>query len=385
MFTGLSALWFSVIGLLWAGYFFLEGFDFGVGIVSPVVSRDDTDRRLCLNAIGPVWDGNEVWLLVAGGATFAAFPLWYGALFSGAYLALFLVLLALIVRNVSFEFRHRIDSPRWRRTWDVANFVGSLVAALVWGVAFTSFAHGLPLSKAGYTGGLLGLLHPLALLGGLAAVALFAFHGSVFLALKTTGEIRLRARRVASVAGPAALALLGGTVAWVAAAGRPWSGVGGALPGTVPLAGALVAVLLLAAALLAIERGREGLTFVATGTAVLLTVGAVWAFMYPMAIPASSGSVVPGVPGVPIALAASRPYTLTVMTIVAAIFTPFVLLYQGWTYWIFRRRLTRPLSAPGLGAPALAPQGGPVDGDRPAPPRPSASPPAPAEPIPARR
>ena len=147
MFTGLSALWFALIGLLWAGYFFLEGFDFGVGMISPFVSRDDTDRRMCLNAVGPVWDGNEVWLLVAGGATFAAFPLWYGALFSGAYLALCLVLLALIIRNVSFEFRAKIDHPGWRRTWDVANFVGSLVAALVWGVAFTNFAHGLPLSN----------------------------------------------------------------------------------------------------------------------------------------------------------------------------------------------------------------------------------------------
>jgi cytochrome d ubiquinol oxidase subunit II len=201
MFTGLSALWFSLIGLLWAGYFFLEGFDFGVGIVSPLVSRDDTDRRLCMNAVGPVWDGNEVWLLVAGGATFAAFPLWYASLFSGAYLALFLVLMALIVRGVSFEFRGKLGGPGWRRTWDIANFAGSLVAALVWGVAFTNFAHGLPLSRAGYTGGLLGLLNPLALVGGLAAVSIFAFHGSVFLSLKTSGELRRRARGTARVAG----------------------------------------------------------------------------------------------------------------------------------------------------------------------------------------
>ena len=164
-YTGLSALWFSLIGLLWAGYFFLEGFDFGVGMVSPLVSRDDTDRRLCMNAVGPVWDGNEVWLLVAGGATFAAFPLWYGLLFQGAYLALFLVVFALIARGVSFEFRGKFDDPRWRRVWDVANFAGSLVAALIWGVAFTNFVHGLPLSAAGYTGGLIGLLNPLALVG----------------------------------------------------------------------------------------------------------------------------------------------------------------------------------------------------------------------------
>jgi len=346
MFTGLSALWFSLIGLLWAGYFFLEGFDFGVGMVSPLVSRDDTDRRLCLNAVGPVWDGNEVWLLVAGGATFAAFPLWYGSLFSGAYLALFLVLVALIVRNVSFEFRARIDRPGWRRTWDIANFAGSLVAALVWGVAFTNFAHGLPLSKAGYTGGLLGLLNPLALLGGLATVAIFAFHGSVFLSLKTGGGLRQRARGTAGVAGVAAAVLLVATIAGIAAGGRPWATASGALPGAVPLIGALASVALLVAAVLLISRGREALAFAGTGVAVLLAVGAVWALMYPMAIPASSGAVVPGVAGVPIALAASHPYTLTVMTVVAAIFTPLVLLYQGWTYWVFRRRLTRPLTAP---------------------------------------
>ena len=201
-FTGLSALWFALIGLLWAGYFFLEGFDFGVGMVSPLVSRDDTDRRLCMNAVGPVWDGNEVWLLVAGGATFAAFPLWYASLFSGAYLALFLVLMALIVRGVSFEFRGKFDRPgAGGAVWDIANFAGSLVAALVWGVAFTNFAHGLPLSRAGYTGGLIGLLNPLALVGGLAAVAIFAFHGSVFLSLKTSGELRQRARGAARTAG----------------------------------------------------------------------------------------------------------------------------------------------------------------------------------------
>lgn len=340
-FTGLSATWFALIGLLWAGYFLLEGFDFGVGIVSPLVSRIETDRRTALNAIGPVWDGNEVWVLTAGGATFAAFPLWYGTLFSGAYLALFLVLLALVVRGVTFEFRGKIDDPRWRRIWDVANWACSLVAALVWGVAFTNFAHGLPLSGVGYTGGLLGLLNPMALLGGLATVALFAFHGSVFLSLRTTGELRKRARRIAGRAGPASLVLLGATVAWVAASGRTWAGVTGALPGAVPLVLALLALLLLVAGVTAIRSGHELRAFAATGAAVVLCVGAVWSFMYPMVIPASSGAFA-GMPGLSIATAASQPYTLTVMTIVAGIFTPFVLLYQGWTYWVFRHRLTSP-------------------------------------------
>lgn len=344
-FTALGATWFALIGLLWAGYFLLEGFDFGVGMVSPAISGSETERRTCLNAVGPVWDANEVWLLTAGGATFAAFPLWYGTLFSGAYLALFVVVLALIVRGLSFEFRAKIDDPRWRRVWDVANWAGSLVAALIWGVAFTNFAHGLPLSSAGYTGGLLGLLNPMALLGGLATVAVFAFHGSVFLALKTGGELRLKAQRAARPAGIAAVVLLAGTIAWVAAAGRPWAGVAGALPGVLPLLLGAIAVALLSGAVALIGKQRELLAFVATGGAILLTVGAVWSFMYPMVIPASSGGIVTGLPGATIAMAASHPYTLTVMTIVAGIFTPFVLLYQGWTYWVFRRRITGPVTA----------------------------------------
>ncbi|MGC8511346.1 MAG: cytochrome d ubiquinol oxidase subunit II, partial [Acidimicrobiales bacterium] len=196
-FAPLNTTWFALIGLLWVGYLFLEGFDFGVAIVNPLVSRDETDRRVCLNAIGPVWDGNEVWLIVAGGATFAAFPRWYADLFSGFYLALFLVLLALIVRGVSFEFRAKIDTRWWRRTWDAANFVGSLVPAIVWGAAFTDFAHGIPLTPTGYHAGLPGALHPIALLGGVTSLALFVAHGSLFLALKTTGGLARRARRAA--------------------------------------------------------------------------------------------------------------------------------------------------------------------------------------------
>jgi cytochrome d ubiquinol oxidase subunit II len=344
-YTGLSALWFALIGLLWAGYFFLEGFDFGVGMVSPLVSRDDTDRRLCMNTIGPVWDGNEVWLIVAGGATFAAFPLWYGLLFQGMYLALFLVLIALIVRGVSFEFRGKLDRPGWRRTWDVMNFAGSLVAALIWGVAFTNVVHGLPLSTAGYTGGLLGLLNPLALVGGVAALAVFAFHGSVFLSLKTGGALMQRAQRVARFVGAGAVVLLATTIAWVAASGRPWQTLTGALPGTVPLALGLLAVVCLELAVLLVTRGRDGLAFAGTGAAILLTMGAVFSSMFPAVMPASNGAAL----SLTIGTAASHPYTLVVMTIVAAIFTPLVLLYQGWSYWVFRRRLQRPVTAPASG------------------------------------
>ncbi len=340
-FAPLNTTWFALIGLLWAGYFFLEGFDFGVAVVTPFVITDETDRRLCLNTVGPVWDGNEVWLLVAGGATFAAFPLWYARLFSGFYLALFLVLLALIARGVSFEFRDKDERPAWRRTWDVANFAGSLIPAVVWGAAFTDLVHGLPLAPGGhYDGGLIGLLHPIALVGGLASLAVFALHGSVFLALKTTGELSERAHRAARVCGVAAVVLLGATVVWVAATGRP--AATGSVPGAVPLAFGVAAVAAVGAAALLVGRRRHGWAFVATGAAILLAVGAVFCRMFPEVLPASNRAA----NALTIAGAASQHNTLVVMTIVAACFVPLVLAYQAWTYWVFRQRLVRPAAGP---------------------------------------
>lgn len=345
-FAPLNTAWFALIGLLWAGYLFLEGFDFGVAIIRPFVSRDEVDRRMCTNTIGPVWDGNEVWLIVAGGATFAAFPRWYADLFSGFYLVLFLVLLALIVRGVSFEFRNKIDDPRWRKGWDAANFLGSLIPAVVWGAAFTDFATGVPLSAKGYTGGLLGAVHPIAILGGLASLALFALHGSVFLALKTSGPLARRAAASTRLTGGAAILLLGGVIAWVAAKGRP--PVPGELPGSVPLLMALAGLVAVAGAVLLVLAGRTGFAFVATGAGIILSVGAVFARMFPAVIPASNAAAKGGLL---IGEAASLHNTLSVMTIVAAIFTPFVLAYQAWTYWVFRQRLVRPpeaaVAAPG--------------------------------------
>jgi len=208
----LNTLWFALIAVLWMGYFFLEGFDFdfGVGILLPFLGRDDVDRRVMVNAIGPVWDGNEVWLLVAGGATFAAFPGWYASLFSGFYLALFLILLALIVRGVAFELRGKHDDPRWRRWWDRAIFLGSLVPALLWGVALGDVLHGVPVgSGQRFVGSFLDLLQPYALLGGVMTLLLFSLHGAVFTALKTSGELAERARASARrLAWPAALAVL---------------------------------------------------------------------------------------------------------------------------------------------------------------------------------
>ncbi|MGO9660454.1 MAG: cytochrome d ubiquinol oxidase subunit II [Acidimicrobiales bacterium] len=339
-FADLNTTWFALIGLLWAGYLFLEGFDFGVSIIAPFISRDETERRMCLNAIGPVWDGTEVWLLTAGGATFAAFPLWYARLFNGFYLALFLILLALIVRGVSFEFRAKVDDPAWRRTWEWANFGGSLVPAIVWGAAFTDLVHGVPLSPGGrYYGGLIGLLHPIALAGGLASLALFVLHGSVFLSLKTTGDLSARARRAAVVAGVAASVLVTAVVVWVAAAGRPV--VAGSVPGALPLVLAVIAIAGVVLSTLLIARGREGWSFVGTGVAILAAMGAVFSRMFPAVLPASNRAA----NGLTIAAAASQHNTLLVMTVVAAIFTPFVLAYQGWTYWVFRQRLARPVTA----------------------------------------
>jgi cytochrome d ubiquinol oxidase subunit II len=194
--ASLNTVWFGLIGVLWAGYFVLDGFDFGVGMLSLAIGRDDMDRRLARNAIGPIWDGNEVWLIVAGGAMFAAFPVWYASMFSGFYLVLFVVLAALILRGVSFEFRNQRDGPHWRTGWDVAMAVGSLIPAFAWGVAFTDLVHGLRLAPSGnYVGGFSGLLAPVAIVGGLASLAVFLVHGATFLSLKTAGPLADRARR----------------------------------------------------------------------------------------------------------------------------------------------------------------------------------------------
>ena len=198
-YTTLQVIWFLLISLLWLGYFVLEGFDFGVGMLMRVVGRTEAERRAVLHSIGPLWDGNEVWLLVAGGATFAAFPQWYATLFSGFYLALFLILVALIVRNVAFEFWGKGDSKQWRARWEWAIVAGSFVPALLWGVGWANIVHGVPIDAHGeYTGTLFTLLNPYALLGGLATLALFVTHGAIFLSLRTTGDVEQRARAVAA-------------------------------------------------------------------------------------------------------------------------------------------------------------------------------------------
>ena len=322
----LTDIWFLLIAVLWTGYFVLDGFDFGVGIALPFVGRTETDRRVAINTVGPVWDGNEVWLLVAGGATFAAFPEWYASLFSGFYLALLLILVALIVRGVAFEFRGKIDSERWRRSWDIAIVAGSAVPALLWGVAFANIVHGVPLdAHHEFTGSLLTLLNPYGLLGGLATLSLFTLHGAVFLSLKTLGDVRIRARALAVRAGIASIVTGGSFLIWTFLAhDRLWT--------LVPV---VVAALGLVAAVLMIRAGREGWAFLLTAGAIVAVTVTLFGTLYPDVLPSTTDPA----NSLNTTNAASTPYTLTIMTWVAVVFTPIVLAYQSWTFWVFRRRI----------------------------------------------
>jgi cytochrome d ubiquinol oxidase subunit II len=339
----LSDVWFVLIAVLWTGYFLLEGFDFGVGILLPVLGRDEARRRVLINTIGPVWDGNEVWLLVAGGATFAAFPEWYASLFSGFYLALLLILVSLIVRGVAFEYRGKVDSAVWRSRWDLCTVVGSAIPAVLWGVAFGNIVRGVPLDAGHhFVGSFFDLLNPYALVGGLTTLALFTTHGAVFLALKTDGPVRADARRVAARVGAAAVV--------VAAVFLLWSQLGHGNGLTWLTTGVAAVALVGAVALNA--RGREGWAFLATAVTIVVATVTLFADLYPDVLPST---VDPGF-SLTVDNASSTSYTLHIMTWVAAVFTPVVLAYQAWTYCVFRKRLTV--------ADIPAPTGLPVQPDR---------------------
>ena len=336
----LTDVWFLLIAVLWVGYFVLEGFDFGVGMLLPVLGRTETERRVLINTIGPVWDGNEVWLLVAGGATFAAFPEWYATLFSGFYLPLLLILLALIVRGVAFEYRGKVDDDKWRARWDLAIITGSVVPALLWGVAFGNIVRGVPIDADGeYTGGFFNLLNPYALLGGVVTLTLFLLHGAVFLALKTTGDVRARANALAARIGVVAVVVAAGFLLWTQLDhGDAASAVTAA-----------VTAVALVAALLANRAGREGWAFLAMAVTLATAVATLFLSLYPDVMPSSTDSAF----SLTTENASSSSYTLKIMTWVAVAFTPIVLLYQGWTYWVFRKRIgVEHIPAPvGLPAP----------------------------------
>ncbi|HVN50349.1 MAG TPA: cytochrome d ubiquinol oxidase subunit II [Acidimicrobiales bacterium] len=323
----LQDLWFGLVAVLWAGFFLLEGFDLGVGMLLPFVAHDDEERRIALGTITPVWDGNEVWLLVAGGATFAAFPEWYASAFAGLYLALALVLAGLILRGIGIEYRGKVATEKGRAWCDRALFVGSLLPSVLLGVAFANFVRGLQMNAAHVvTGGFWDLLSPYALLGGLVTTALFAFHGSVFLQLRTEGPVREQARKATGwLAVPLVVLAVGFFVASFFVRGDAL---------TVALS-IVIAVAVLAAIEL-VRIGREGWAFAATGLASVLVPVFVFASLWPDVLPARNNPAW----SLTVRNASSSHYTLKVMTVVALIMTPVVLGYQIWTYWVFRARVT---------------------------------------------
>jgi cytochrome d ubiquinol oxidase subunit II len=328
----LNTLWFILITVLFTGFFFLEGFDYGAGILLPFLGKDDRERRAIINTIGPFWDGNEVWLLTAGGAMFAAFPNWYATLFSGFYLALLLILLALIVRGVAFEFRSKDRHPRWRSLWDWMIFIGSFVPALLWGVAVANIVRGVPINEnMQYVGGFWNLLNPYALLGGLTMLALLTLHGAAFLNLRTTDDLAQRARGIAAKLWPVAVILLVATVAASIFSTDLFK-----LPGILPFITALGAAVAILLSGWFLRTRRDGWVFGMTGATIALTVITFFSGLFPRVMISSLNPAW----DLTIFNASSSPYTLKIMTIVALIFVPIVLLYQGWTYWIFRKRVS---------------------------------------------
>ncbi|MFD3917842.1 cytochrome d ubiquinol oxidase subunit II [Streptomyces sp. NPDC058595] len=322
----LHDVWFVLIAVLWTGYFFLEGFDFGIGVLTKLLARNRKERRVLINTIGPVWDGNEVWLLSAGGATFAAFPEWYATLFSGFYLPLLLILVCLIVRGVAFEYRAKRPEERWQRNWEQAIFWSSLLPAVLWGVAFGNIVRGVKIdAEMEYVGNLADLLNPYAILGGLVTLTLFTFHGAVFAALKTVGDIRVRARKQAVALGLLTAVLALGFLSWT----QLGSGDGASL------AAMVVAVVALVGAIVAIRAGREGWSFALSGLTIVAAVAMLFLTLFPNVMPSSLNEQW----NLTVTNASSTPYTLKIMTWCAGIATPVVLLYQGWTYWVFRKRI----------------------------------------------
>ncbi|MFF5127498.1 cytochrome d ubiquinol oxidase subunit II [Streptomyces syringium] len=322
----LHDLWFLLIAFLWTGYFFLEGFDFGIGVLTKLLARDRTERRVLINTIGPVWDGNEVWLITAVGATFAAFPDWYATLFSGFYLPFLLILVCLIVRGVAFEYRHKRTGERWQLNWEHAIFWCSLLPAFVWGVLFANIVRGVPIGRdKNFAGDVLDLLNPYALLGGALTLVLFTFHGAVFATLKTVGDIRHRARSRATVLGMTSGVLAVTFLGWT----QIESGNGRSLVALIVAGVALIAALAMN------HFGREGWTFAFSG----VTVAAVFALLFLALFPDVMPSSLDPAWNLTAANAASSPYTLKIMSWVAVPMTPLIIGYQAWTYWVFRKRI----------------------------------------------
>ena len=328
----LNTIWFILITVLFIGFFFLEGFDYGVGILLPFLGKDDRSRRVIINSIGTFWDGNEVWMITAGGAMFAAFPNWYATLFSGFYLALVIMLLALIARGVAFEYRSKRDSAQWRNRWDWVIFIGSFVPALLWGVAISNIIRGVPIDQnMNYTGNFFTLLNPYSLVGGITSLFLFTLHGSIFLSLKLTDELLESARKTASKLWLPTTLVLFVYVVYGYFATDMFSKLG-INPGVIPI---LAGIAILSVGYL-LKIKREGWAFVMTGITIAFSTITIFMGLFPRVMVSSSNSDW----SLTIYNASSSPYTLQVMSIVALIFVPIVLAYQAWSYWIFRKRIS---------------------------------------------
>ena len=339
--------WYIVIAVLWTGFFILEGFDFGVGMLHSLVGQDEASRRAAINTIGPLWDGNEVWLIVAGAGMFAAFPGWYATMFTAYNLALVLLLAALIVRGVAFEYRGKRDAARWRRTWDVALTTGSVLAPLLIGVALAGLLHGLPINSAqNFTGSFWDLLQPYALFTGVTLVLICALHGATFLCLKTTGGMRERSWRVARRVAPVAGAAVIGFIIWthVTASSAFFLNVI-----------ELLAVLAVLAAVWLVYEHREGFAFAATTVTIASCILSIFVDLYPNVMVSSTSKAY----NLTVHNTASGGYSLKVMTVVVIILLPVVLAYQTWTYYVFRRRVSRQEFQPPAPPPGAAPEPAP--------------------------
>ncbi len=327
----LPVVWFVLVAVLFVGYFILEGFDYGVGILLPWVAKTDVERRAVLATIGPVWDANEVWLITAAGAMFAAFPNWYATLFSGFYLVLFLLIVSLVFRGVSIEFRSKDVRPQWRRTLDTLIFIGSLIPPLVWGLVLGNLLHGVPINaQMNYVGSFGTLLNPYALVGAVSTVLLFTLHGALYLGLKAPDQLGTRAQALAYRVGLWATVFYFGFVAL----SYVYSGFAhklGVNPGPIPI---LAGVSMISVRFL-LPGKRYGWAFAATALTIALSAISAFLVLFPNVMISSLNPRW----NLTIYNASSNPYSLKVMSIMALFLIPLVLAYQAWSYWVFRRRV----------------------------------------------
>lgn len=328
--NNLNVVWFILLCVLFSGFFLLEGFDYGTGILMPIIGKTDTERRQMINALGPVWDSNQVWMITAGGAMFASFPNVYATLFSGFYLALFLMLVVLIARGIAFEFRSKSANLTWRKTFDACIFIGSLVPALLWGVTVGNLIHGTPIDATmTYTGTFWDLLNPYSILCGLGFVLLFTFHGGLYTSIKTAGPISERARAASLVVGLITMigcfALFLATFAWT-----------DMFQSTFALVAYVVAANLLLVAWIAARMRHTKIGFIFSSLTVIMVTVAYFAGLFPRIMVSSLNPAW----SLTIENASSSPYTLALMTVVALVFVPVVLLYKTWTYYTFRNRVS---------------------------------------------